>query len=794
MKKIIVLVLIVVLPSFVLTSRSDIIEKLEASAEMKKAKTLNDELRLKKFKTQESFELFLADKLYNKVIASCNRNYYYVRPEFESMSNMSVWWAVWWAIASSNKKMDLVQVKEKSSYWDTNIQKKWVDEPEILKLWSEYIAYYNSKEWKIFIIKSPNITWKLDLNKVSITHELKIPSLIDKNDVKLFYVDNQLIVIWWRYSKSFWWSVTDLVFYKITNGKAIFDRIYDVKWRYSDARIVDWKIYLITNYNFSNMASRICEKYVHTPLEIKFEELKKKHDTMYRSSEWSYNEQQERISKNRELIRKASEKLLKEKIWSLKKQEVLKEIKKMLLQRSVDIKINKDAKFKLKGKEYPLEIDIVNSGLENIVFLPTSFDKISIHNLNFSLTNIVDLDKNKRSSQYVMFWNMWNWQIHMTKKSLYLVSNYSVWHSRTCPIWNFCAMPYYDSWPFSLIHKLSINWTSLDYIDSWVIPWMPINQYSMDEDSSWNFRIFTKFHHPKRKTSLFTFDDKMKIAWSIMTIAPWEDLKSSRFIEDKAYLVTFKTTDPLFAIDMKDNANPKILWELKIPWYSLYMHPFSREWSAQYLVWIWQEAEEVNSNRALPKNIKIDLYKIDFNKKNKDWTISVTQEFSKVIGKETKVWNWWSFTPSFTDPRTFVMLDNADSSKTLLLPVYLAEDAKEKKCYTTYTRREGSKRIWPERCDEYTVKIPYFVWIKWFRIDSKDWISENLSKNYIDKLTETDDKSWKPNRNSRWKYISENHRVSYYTVAGSFVPFEINTRFFDMFTENKSKFIDFSWK
>jgi uncharacterized secreted protein with C-terminal beta-propeller domain len=42
-------------------------------------------------------------------------------------------------------------------------------------------------------------------------------------------------------------------------------------------------------------------------------------------------------------------------------------------------------------------------------------------------------------------------------------------------------------------------------------------------------------------------------------IAPGEEFKSSRFIQDKAYLVTFKATDPLFVIDLKDIKNPKIL-------------------------------------------------------------------------------------------------------------------------------------------------------------------------------------------------------------------------------------------
>ena len=42
---------------------------------------------------------------------------------------------------------------------------------------------------------------------------------------------------------------------------------------------------------------------------------------------------------------------------------------------------------------------------------------------------------------------------------------------------------------------------------------------------------------------------------------------------DKAYVVTYKETDPLLVIDLEDPKNPKVLGELKIPGYSTYLHP-----------------------------------------------------------------------------------------------------------------------------------------------------------------------------------------------------------------------------
>lgn len=52
-----------------------------------------------------------------------------------------------------------------------------------------------------------------------------------------------------------------------------------------------------------------------------------------------------------------------------------------------------------------------------------------------------------------------------------------------------------------------------------------------------------------------------------------ETIKSVRFVGDYAYVVTFRTTDPLFAINLQDPYAPKISAELEIPGFSTYLHP-----------------------------------------------------------------------------------------------------------------------------------------------------------------------------------------------------------------------------
>lgn len=56
-------------------------------------------------------------------------------------------------------------------------------------------------------------------------------------------------------------------------------------------------------------------------------------------------------------------------------------------------------------------------------------------------------------------------------------------------------------------------------------------------------------------------------------IAEDERIWSARFVEDRAYLVTFEQIDPLWTIDLSNPMTPTILGELEVPGVSTYIHP-----------------------------------------------------------------------------------------------------------------------------------------------------------------------------------------------------------------------------
>ena len=60
-------------------------------------------------------------------------------------------------------------------------------------------------------------------------------------------------------------------------------------------------------------------------------------------------------------------------------------------------------------------------------------------------------------------------------------------------------------------------------------------------------------------------------------IAQNETIWSARFVEDRAYLVTFRNMDPLWTIDLSDATNPRVMGELEVPGVSTYIHPLSSD-------------------------------------------------------------------------------------------------------------------------------------------------------------------------------------------------------------------------
>jgi uncharacterized secreted protein with C-terminal beta-propeller domain len=68
-------------------------------------------------------------------------------------------------------------------------------------------------------------------------------------------------------------------------------------------------------------------------------------------------------------------------------------------------------------------------------------------------------------------------------------------------------------------------------------------------------------------------DSGLKLAGEIDPLSPGEWVRSSRFLGDRGFVVTFKSIDPFFALDLSDAAHPRKAGVLELPGFSTYLQP-----------------------------------------------------------------------------------------------------------------------------------------------------------------------------------------------------------------------------
>lgn len=183
----------------------------------------------------------------------------------------------------------------------------------------------------------------------------------------------------------------------------------------------------------------------------------------------------------------------------------------------------------------------------------------------------------------------------------------------------------------TIITKFNLDKGKINFQTTGKVKGYVLNQFSMDEYQD-NFRIATttspffgigrvvaetistdnlteERQEPLSKNNLYVLDKDLKVIGSVENIAPGERIYSARFMQDKAYMITFVQVDPLFVIDLKDPENPEILGELKIPGYSNYLHPYSEN----YLLGIGKEVLEnpdPNQTFVFEQGIKLSLFDV----------------------------------------------------------------------------------------------------------------------------------------------------------------------------------------
>jgi hypothetical protein len=74
-----------------------------------------------------------------------------------------------------------------------------------------------------------------------------------------------------------------------------------------------------------------------------------------------------------------------------------------------------------------------------------------------------------------------------------------------------------------------------------------------------------------------------------------ETIHAVRFIGEVGYVVTFRQTDPLYTLDLRDPTDPEVTGELKILGYSAYLHPMGDD----LLLGVGQDADQLGRTKGM---------------------------------------------------------------------------------------------------------------------------------------------------------------------------------------------------
>ena len=130
---------------------------------------------------------------------------------------------------------------------------------------------------------------------------------------------------------------------------------------------------------------------------------------------------------------------------------------------------------------------------------------------------------------------------------------------------------------FERTEIVKIGVANLELQATGVVPGKLLNQFAMDEKDN-NLRLAVTVSQQNNSVSdVYVLNNKLNTIGGVKDLGKTERIYSVRFIDDKGYVVTFRQTDPFYVIDLKDPSNPQLKGELKIPGYSGYLHPISKD-------------------------------------------------------------------------------------------------------------------------------------------------------------------------------------------------------------------------
>ena len=185
------------------------------------------------------------------------------------------------------------------------------------------------------------------------------------------------------------------------------------------------------------------------------------------------------------------------------------------------------------------------------------------------------------------------WTIYSSQKSLYVAQTSHSWSGW----WGWAPAEM-----TTVIHKFELDpsrpspvrYAASGSVDGWIL-----DQFALSEHDGYLRVATTEFdwwwgttddEEPASSVTVLADDGRgnLQKVGHVGGLGPGEQIFAVRFMETKAYIVTFEQVDPLYTLDLSDPTRPEVVGELKVTGFSSYLHPVGDDW----LLAVGMEADE----------------------------------------------------------------------------------------------------------------------------------------------------------------------------------------------------------
>lgn len=201
--------------------------------------------------------------------------------------------------------------------------------------------------------------------------------------------------------------------------------------------------------------------------------------------------------------------------------------------------------------------------------------------------------------------------VYCSEKNIYIIKNIIQYDNETRELYNNRTQ----------ILKFALDNGKVNYKADGEVEGYINNQFSIDESNGYlriavtigNWAVLTN----DTTNTLYVLNEELDEVGRLEGLAQGEKIYSVRYVDNLAYIVTFKEVDPLFVIDLSNPTMPILLGELKIPGYSTYLHPYDET----HVIGIGYDVT-ANGNRT--NGIKMSMFDIsDMNNPKELFSIKV---------------------------------------------------------------------------------------------------------------------------------------------------------------------------